>query len=398
MFRPKACQGPLAQANLGGSVSGACGMAYVDWSSVKQGQRYNGVFTVVCSDHSTESHMVMSSDRQCYRMHLSGGIPEGAHQVTCLDVKVVATTPCVFLEADSQTQVFSIKACEAEDMFKVVDLCCGMGTFSAAFEEVGFTPSLGVDSNATWADLFAEFHAKHSTPFYHAQAGDVKTVSTMLSSGLQHNTILAGVSCQPFSQMGDARGMEDERSGSLAQVLQTAWLCQATTIVLECVPPVLQNEGFQSVLAQYASVTGYHVTQRVLSLSNGWAAKRDRWFAVLTAPMVGPISIPDIPIREEFQRVQDVISHPLQCDEDSLRQLTLNLYELSKFYSYAAGGMDKQWVDFTKPLPTCLHSAGNQMYACKCGCRGPLSEQRIQQKGLVASLIQLETSQSHEVS
>lgn len=93
--------------------------------------------------------------------------------------------------------------------------------------------------------------------------------------------------------------------------------------------------------------------------------------------------------------MQDVMPGIRNWPPEDHAQIGLNLYELSKFHAYAAGGIESLYLRSDDCCPTLLHSAGNQLYACACGCRGPLSEQRLQSRGLFGVLIPLETSQVH---
>lgn len=43
------------------------------------------------------------------------------------------------------------------------------------------------------------------------------------------------------------------------KALATSWILQAVMIVLECVPGVMQDAGFQGVLKQFSLQTGYRL-------------------------------------------------------------------------------------------------------------------------------------------
>lgn len=209
--------------------------------------------------------------------------------------------------------------------------------------------------------------------------------------GVFSTAVAAGVHCQPFSRMGDAKGMNDCRSQSLPKALATSWILQVVMIVLECVPGVMQDAGFQGVVKQFSLQTGYRLSQVVLHLHDSWCSRRDRWIGVLVAPVMTPLHIPPMPKLD----VRDLFAvFPVLPPEDQ-KQVALNLYELSKYHAYATGGISRQYVDLDSQAATLLHSLGNQMYHCACGCRPPLSEERLKQRGLVGGLIRLGTFQVH---
>ena len=195
--------------------------------------------------------------------------------------------------------------------------------------------------------------------------------------------------------LGRQEGHVRSEVGIPAKSLHLGWLLQAAVLVLECTPEVLRDAQAQEVLRQFSITTGYRVTQSILKLGNTWCTRRDRWIAVLTAPVIQYCELPDMPPGTSIRVIRDLIPAFGTWHQFDQAQLELNLYELSKYYQYAAGGMEAVWIKLAEQLPTLLHSAGNQMYTCACGCRAALSENRLKQKGLVGTLIPLATCQKH---
>lgn len=76
-------------------------------------------------------------------------------------------------------------------------------------------------------------------------------------------------------------------------------------------------------------------------------------------------------------------------------QLVLNLCELSKYFAFAQGGIQTTFLRKDGQLPTLLHSAGNALYTCSCGCGAALSDARLQARELVGALVPLNSSQIH---
>ena len=258
---------------------------------------------------------------------------------------------------------------------------------------VEFSVAMGVDQNGLWRKLFESLHGGSS--FCAGDLLDPCGLQELLRRGLFHGVVCSGIACQPHSILGDRKGMSDPRAQSLPRTLQVAWLMQAAILVLECTPEVLRDSQAQELLRQYTVATGFRMSQAIVKLGNAWCGKRDRWIAVLTAPVVPVCDLLDLPSCSEVQVVRDLIPSFTAWHQFEQAQLTLNLYELSKYYQYAAGGMDNVWVKLHEKLPTLLHSAGNQLYTCACGCRPALAENRLRQKGLVGVLIPLGTSQKH---
>eukprot|EP00438_Fugacium_kawagutii_P016732 Skav205931 [mRNA] locus=scaffold2739:40541:41398:- [translate_table: standard] len=280
-------------------------MVFVQWADLQPGDVFDVVITVLCRDDERRMHVIQAADYSGRRMFYQGDLPP-TQQVVFLQLKVTQARPCLMVVSDDATYAAALPPCTVQDMFQVTDLCCGIGAFTSEISSVGFHTKLGIDSNDRWQPLFQELHGQ-DVQFHHGEASDVSSIRCMLEQGRIHGTVCAGVSCQPYSVLGDGQGMQDPRADSLRQVLKATWLTQSLALVLECVPPVMQNKGFQDEIHAFCARTGYHYTQNILRLGNTWAARRDRWFGVLTAPALGPLHVPDLPTRDDFQTVEAVM-------------------------------------------------------------------------------------------
>eukprot|EP00438_Fugacium_kawagutii_P026491 Skav202802 [mRNA] locus=scaffold326:834611:838825:- [translate_table: standard] len=280
-------------------------------------------------------------------------------------------------------------------MLRVAELCSGLGGFSSQWSKAGFSVKVGVDQNPCWSDLFKSMHPEDSPDFFASAAGSSETIKKLMDKDMFHCTVLAGVACQPFSVLGDQAGMADQRSGSLEEVLNTAWALQSTTIVLECVSTVMTHVGFQQKLTSFCHATGYALTQQILDLRSTWCTRRERWFGVLTAPAMGQFPVPPMPKDPAHGRVGDVLPQIPVWNEVVMQQLQLDLYELRSFDDFAVGGVQALYLKADGQMATSLHSAGSQLSRCPCGCRSALSMHRLQTKGLLGTLIPLGTFRKH---
>eukprot|EP00438_Fugacium_kawagutii_P006883 Skav204952 [mRNA] locus=scaffold3104:103375:107907:- [translate_table: standard] len=345
------------------------------------------VAMVLCKDD--ESGIVQLSDRSCSRILVLGKLPDAASQVAVLSAVVLEVKPMVTVRLALGTQVRPFNPCTMRQMCSVTELCCGMGGMSSEWERAGFAVKVGVDKNDVWKPLFQSLHPQ--AKFLQADAGSSVTVHKIFDEQCEHGTIVAGIACQPYSRMGDGRGMADDRAGSLNEVLHTAWMTQAVVVVLECVPQVRCNHQFQQTLQEYCMRTGYHLTQQVVDLKKTWSARRERWFGILTAPALGPFTLADLPDDERFRTVGSVLPYIKEWEPSEDQQLRLTVMELERYYDYAVGGVNTHFLNKDTSLPTVLHSAGNQMTPCACGCRPALSLNRLHERGLVGTLVPLGT-------
>lgn len=349
------------------------------------------VMSTVCHDSKGNWHLMQSQDRRGLKLWVHGNLPFGG-TVAAIDLLVISDTP-VKLEVDQATYVVPVPVCERQSLSQVIDLCCGLGGFTVTSSQLGFSLRSGVDQNGRWKDLFEQLHP--GATFCCGDLLDSSVLRKLMGQGLFHGVICSGVSCQPHSILGDRRGMSDPRAQSLPKTLSVSWLMQAAVVILECTPEVLRDPQAQELLRQFTVSTGYRMTQSILKLGNSWCTRRDRWIAVLTAPVLPMCELPDMPTSTPIQCIRDIIPEFPCWHQFEQDQLTLNLYELSKYYQYAAGGIEGVIVKMHEKLPTLLHSAGNQLYTCACGCRAALSEERLRQRGLIGVLIPLGTTQVH---
>ena len=349
----------------------------------------------VCSADDGSKHVFRVALADGKLMKVMGTLPCSADTMTFLDAKVDSVVPFT-VQVSEMTQVFAIHPACYSNATSLVELCSGIGCSTMEAARVGFSLRAAVDQNARWKQIFDECHPEFSTSVYIAGEASCTAVrSELFARDCQHGVFVAGINCQPFSSLGDKRGLQDSRSDSLTQVLDTAWMCQANTLVLECVPQIASNQAAQTILREFCQRTGYHMTQHEQHLHTTWCARRSRWFAILTAPVLGKCVVPPIPPQPQYAKVQDVMPYVREWDPAEIEQVQLSLYEMAKFDMYAPGGIRGSFLQKQKTLPTCLHSAGNQLYPCQCGCRAALSHERLSKDGLHAALVDLGTTQMH---
>ena len=368
----------------------ALGAMVSNWSTLTAGQRTPLVFSVICFSEE-KWHLAQSQDRRGLKLWIYGEVPR-ATTVAGVELLVTSVSP-MQLTVDDRTVLVPVPLCDRAALQRVTDLCCGMGGFSSTAGRLGFRVCAGVDQNGLWKKLFATIHA--DAQFHAGDLTDPFVLQELLRQGLFHGVVCAGISCQPHSVLGDRRGMLDPRAQSLPKALVVAWILQAAVLILECTPEILRDANAQEIIRQFAIDTGFRVSQTIMKLGNVWCTRRDRWIAVLTAPIVQPCELLDLPAVTQIKVVEDLIPEFRLWHQFDQAQLVLNLYELSKYYQYAAGGMESVWLKPHEKLPTLLHSAGNQLYTCACGCRAALSESRLAQRGLIGTLLKLGTSQTH---
>eukprot|EP00435_Cladocopium_sp_Y103_P057264 s169_g19.t1 len=288
------------------------------------------------------------------------------------------------LQESENTRCFPKPCVAARNLMNVAELCSGIGCLGVGLEECGFQVKVRSDWNESMMDLSQKIH---STP---TLLGDVTTDSLLANLSEQYPDVgglAAGVSCQPYSRLGDQKQDQDIRAQTFPAMLRMTFLGQYGFTVLECVKEAGECAWIQRLLKQFSAETGYHVSQETYHLQHVWPTRRSRWWCVLSHPSIGPIRLQPCPEVSPRPMITHVLSSFQECDAETLRQLQLDLYELGKF---AAFGFESNMIPWRGQMATSLHSCGNQLMGCPCGCRAyPFTEKRLQQGGLHGLLVML---------
>lgn len=309
----------------------------IDWGRLIVGQRVSMVVHMICRNLQEDLllHVSQSVDRKAQKVFVQGSLP-ATTTVALIDVQVTNVCP-VSVSVDADATVLPVPQCQASDLTKVVELCSGIGVWSSVAARVQLSACVGVDHNPIWEPLFKTLH-EGDTAFVCGDLASTEVVKQLSDKGCHHGILAAGISCQPHSALGDRKSMQDDRADTLPRALYTAWMLQSAVVLLECVPGALNDSAFQEVLKRFVSLTGFRLCQTILRLSDSWCSRRDRWFGVLSAPILGPLDLPPMPPLGLCPKVSSLFpEYPLLAHGD-LQQLQLNLYELSKYHAYAVNG------------------------------------------------------------
>ncbi len=355
-----------------------------DWSTLETGQRVNLVVETVMM-HCGEKHLFRIMGTTEIIVVNGFQHTESVAQIWTIIQGVVQSVSPRIINIDSGSRLVEHNPLMMEEFFHSVELCSGAGFMTTGAEAAGFIPWVGVEQNSRFGRLFHENHPGPAT-FLHGKIGDPEILKQALDLQCQGAAVFAGISCQPYSLAGDGLSEADPRSKSLPEALQFSWLIQAPAIVLECTPAAMHDKFVQDTIRVFASEAGFFVRQHVIHLDNCWGAKRDRWWAILTAAPIGPVDFGDLPIMPRYQTVKNIMPFIREFPHEQIDELSLSLYELGKFHGYSKG-LPSLFLDSKRALPTALHAWGNQVYPCACGCRPGFSEARMQSRGLFAVLI-----------
>lgn len=163
---------------------------------------------------------------------------------------------------------------------KFIDLFCGIGGIRVAIEQVCaenriapvcvFSSDIDADAKRAYAANFGE------TP-----QGDITKIDA--SDIPNHDLLVGGFPCQPFSICGDGKGFEDMRGTLFFDIVRILQARQPAAFILENVKQLRGHDGGKTLarIMQTLRELGYHADYRILNaLDFGVPQKRERIFIV----------------------------------------------------------------------------------------------------------------------
>ena len=158
--------------------------------------------------------------------------------------------------------------------FNFIDLFAGIGGMRIPYEKLGGTCVF----SSEW-DKHAQQTYTHN--FGETPAGDITQIKE--SDIPDHDILLAGFPCQPFSIIGDKQGFADTRGTLFFDIARILKRKQPTAFLLENVKQLLTHDKGRTftVIEEQLSQLGYTIYHKVLNaLDFGLPQKRERIFIV----------------------------------------------------------------------------------------------------------------------
>ncbi|MFM6898314.1 MAG: DNA (cytosine-5-)-methyltransferase, partial [Microcystis panniformis] len=167
-----------------------------------------------------------------------------------------------------------------KEKIRFIDLFSGLGGFRLAIEQVCRQQNLESDC------VFSCDIDKDAQAIYHANFGDQPQGDITEIAALDipnHDILMAGFPCQPFSICGDLKGFDDTRGTLFFEIARILKAKQPAAFILE---NVKQLQGHQQgktleVILDTLQDLDYYTDYRVLNALNfGLPQKRERIFIV----------------------------------------------------------------------------------------------------------------------
>jgi DNA-cytosine methyltransferase len=192
------------------------------------------------------------------------------------------STPPMFIIPALKQLLLPLKTPAVNDPnFKFIDLFAGIGGIRTAFESIGgrcvFTSEWDLYAQKTYA---ANFQCDHTI------SGDITTIDA--ASIPQHDVLVAGFPCQPFSiagvskknALGRAHGFADETQGTLFfDIARIIKLHRPRAFLLENVKNLQSHDKgrtFDVIKRTLTEELGYHIHWKVIDAAHFVPQHRER--------------------------------------------------------------------------------------------------------------------------
>ena len=154
------------------------------------------------------------------------------------------------------------------------DMFCGIGGFHIAAARLGMQCVFA-------CDIDPEAQRAYRQNFGVEPAGDITEIAPV--SVPDHDILLAGFPCQPFSIIGDMRGFDDDRGNLVFNVTEIIDVKRPAAFVLENVRQLSTHNRGRTMQAIISALNelGYRADWKVLNaLDFGLPQKRERTIIV----------------------------------------------------------------------------------------------------------------------
>ena len=159
--------------------------------------------------------------------------------------------------------------------YRVISLFAGIGGIDLGFDYAGF--------DVIWANDFDKF----AVQTYRKNVGEHivhADITKIVDEIPEHDVLIGGFPCQPFSTLGKLKGFEDEGRGNLFFTIRDILIKYDTkVVVLENVKNLVNHDGGNTfkVIREELEKAGYFVFYKVLnSVDFGVPQRRNRIFIV----------------------------------------------------------------------------------------------------------------------
>ncbi len=260
--------------------------------------------------------------------------------------------------------------------FSFIDLFAGIGGIRIGFESLG-----GYSVFASEWDKSAQI--TYEVNFGEKPKGDITKISP--NKIPNHDILLAGFPCQPFSVMGDKKGFSDTRGTLFFNIEMILREKKPTAFLLENVKQLTTHDNGRTfkVIIEHLEALGYYTHSTILnSLHFGVPQKRERTFIVgfkenLKFKFPCPLNV--VPKLEDVLEPEELIDKSLFVS-DSIRESRKEKCKVIPFYP-SVWHENKSGNISLLPYSCALRAQASYNYLLINGIRRPSSRELLRFQG-----------------
>jgi DNA (cytosine-5)-methyltransferase 1 len=284
------------------------------------------------------------------------------------------------LELKALEEAAAVRMAETPGWFRFIDLFAGIGGLRKGFEDIGgrcvFTSEWDENSKKTYCNNFRDNHEI---------GGDIREFSENPELVPDHDVLLAGFPCQPFSlagvskknSLGRKHGFLDETQGTLffdtAQIIAHH---RPSAFILENVKNLESHDGgktFKTIIKVLTEELGYHVQHRVISSEPWVPQKRQRIFIVgFREPTNFDFAAIVLPAAEQGPKLGSILESNVDPKYTLSEKLWEYLQNYKKKHAAAGNGFGCSVFgpnDVTRTLSQRYHKDGSEILVDQPGNR-----------------------------
>ena len=354
-----------------------------NWAETTLGSDVN----VVADIHGIKGDVCLATivpGKQLVR--IEGTLPEAArssNRITLLGVTMTGRPPVVSLKLHDASFVMVHGPLDFDQMSSMIEVCSGVAAASTGFVRNGFAHKASVEWQPALVKLHGCVHA--NVPIIHGDVNSTDVLKQIWTTCGPIGLLMSGISCQPYSSGGAQSGGNDDRANTLPAVLRMMHLLQIPVLVIECVTQAQTNTYVRQHIRRLHEELQCHINELVTRLEDCWTANRHRWWLVASTAAYGPVPLAPMPSGNRMV-VRDIMPYVKEWPWHEEKQLILTDSEMDSFNKY--GPIRKHMLKWDAKAPTALHSWGNQLGPCECGCRNTgFSDALLSSRGLFAQIV-----------
>lgn len=166
------------------------------------------------------------------------------------------------------------------DELRFIDLFCGIGGLRLALENMARERGISISCELS-SDIDPEAQITYEANFSERPLGDICNIKA--KDIPEHDLLLAGFPCQPFSIMGERKGFDDTRGTLFFEIARILAEKKPKALILENVKQLVGHDEGRTLkhIMETLKYLGYHAQYKVLNALNyGLPQKRERVFIV----------------------------------------------------------------------------------------------------------------------